>query len=245
MKTNPIEVPKTKVETEPKERLGQGLGVWAEKLLESGMISKKDYDKFVLANDSKETTINGKVLPHPESYGFFNSIDEIKEKLSHLQNTSFIARCISKKDGTLQRIRNVSLDEACKFVDKLPGGFDDWAVEIKEFVETKMAGTIIVSPSGRTIIETWNGPHYLNTTNVPKCHAEFDPEKFHRSFQWTSQEGVTDIPELQEYAMKALRYIFPNLKPQPNKPTYVEYGFRPNGEIFFIEVSESPLLTGK
>ena len=140
-------------------------------------------------------------------------------------------------------MRNASLDEICEFAQKLVGGFDDWNVEVREFVETRIAGTIRVEPSARTIIETWRGEHYLNSGNIQRCHAEYDPEKFHHRFHWQASEGIDNLPELQMCAMKALRYIFPHLKPRPDEPIYLEYGVKPSGEIFFIEANDSPLLT--
>ncbi len=116
---------------------------------------------------------------------------------------------------------------------------------MKEFVKSIAAGTIIVSPNGRTIIETWHGPHYLNTTNVPKYHAEFDPDQFHMHFNWKGPEEARDLPEMQNYALKALRYFFRHLKPRENEPIYAEYGVKASGEIYFIEANDSSLLTGK
>ncbi len=187
-----------------------------------------------------------KGLPQLNHYGFFESVNQIKDTFSKSTNTErFIIRCSSKETGDIKRLIDADVAEICSFAETLPGGFEKWNVEVKEFVNTIASGTIIVEPSGRTMIETWEGPHYLNTTNVEKYHAEFDPDKYHTYFKWGQKEQPTNVPEIKEYALKALRYFFPHLKPRINEPVYVEYGVRPNGQVYFIEANDSPLLTGK
>jgi hypothetical protein len=230
---------------DPRRKDSQGLDFWAEGLLRNRLITRKEYEDFLRENSSKEEAMLKRNLPQLRHYGIFNSTNEIKEKIKTESGDKFIIRCTSKENGDIKRLVDANLVEVCDFADNLPGGFENWNVEVKEFTETQAAGTIIVSPSGRTSIETWHGPHYLNTTNIPKYHADFDPEQFHMHYQWRAPEGVDDLEEIQRYAIKALRYIFRNLKPKENEPIYVEYGVKTNGEVYFIEANSSPLLTGK
>ena len=233
-----------KIETDPRKKEGQGLDFWAKALLENGLITQQECDEFIWKNNSKEKMMEKENLPQLKHYGYFDSIEGIREKLTSIKDERFIIRCTSKETGDIKRLVNSSLDEACEFAEKLPGGMDKWKVEMKEFVETVASGTIIVEPSGRATIETWPGAHYLNTTNVKKYQAEFDPDQFHHSYQWKAPEGDEDLPKFQEYAIRALRYIFPHLKPRPNEQIYAEYGIKPSGDVYFIEANDSRLLTG-
>ena len=232
---------------DPRRKDGQGLDFWAAALLEKWLITKEQYDDFIAKNNSKEKMMEERGLPQLEHYGFFHSVSEIKEKLLSLKDQRFIIRCTSKENGDIKRLIDTGLDEACEFAEKLPGGFENWQVEMKEFVVTKVSGTIIVEPSGKAHIETWKGAHYLNTENVPRYYAEFDPDPAHfdHSYQWQASKEATDLPEIKEYAMKAISYMFPYLKPKPNEPIYIEYGVKPNGKVYFIEVNNSSVLTGK
>jgi hypothetical protein len=234
-----------KTETDPKRKEGQGLDFWAGSLLEQGLIDQKEYDDFVANNNSKMESMDEKGVPHLKFYGHFKSTGEIRSRLSFLNNQRFVIRCKSRESDEVRRLLDASIDKACEFAEKLPGGFEKWEVEMNEFVETKAAGTIIIEPSGKTTIETWRGPHYLNTEPVPKYYAEFDPGQFDHHFRWTAPNNSSDLLEMQEESMKALRYFFPYLKPKLNEPMYIEYGVRPSGEIYFIETNDSPLLTGR
>lgn len=232
-------------ETNPMEKPGEGLDFWAEQLLKENLITRNEYTDFIKSNNSKEAEMKKRGLPQLEHYGKYNSIDEIKERIHPKKDDLFIIRCLLKGTSQVKRLVNASLDQAIEFAKNLPGGFDKYEVEMKEFVKTIIAGTIIVSPAGKATIETWHGPHYLNTTNEPKYFAHFDPEQFDRTYKWTAPEGSEDLDEMKKYAMKVISYIFPHLKPKPNEPIYLEYGVKPGGEIYFIEASDSPLLTGK
>lgn len=232
--------------TDPRRKDGQGLDFWATALLKQGLITQAECDDFIRKNNSKEERLEEKGLPQLEHYGLFDSAEEIREKLSSHGDKRFIIRCTSRESGAIKRLIDASLNEASEFAEALPGGFKKWKVEMKEFADTKISGTIIVDPSGKTIIETWKGPHYLNTENIPKYHAEFDPESIGvNRFRWQSPEGATDLQQYQEYAIKVLRYMFPHLKPKPGEPIYIEYGIKQNGEIYFIEANDSPVVVGR
>lgn len=231
--------------TDPRRKDGQGFDFWADALRKQNLISEQEYKDFISQNNSKEEAMERRGVPQLRHYGLFNSVDDIREKLAPHEKERFIIRCTSRENRSIKRLIDASLDEACDFAENLPGGFEKWDVEMKEFVNTKASGTIIVEPSGKTTIETWEGPHYLNTENIPKYHAQLDPDQFHLSFQWSSTEGANNLPEHQEYAMKALRYIFPHLRPKPNDPIYIEYAVKPDGEVYFIETNDSPLVTGR
>jgi hypothetical protein len=232
-------------EMDPRLKKGQGLDFWASGLLQNKLITQREYDEFIVGNNSKEAKMEERSLPQLRHFGEFGSVAEIREKIVADDSNRFIIRCRSKEGPDVQRLIDASLDEICEFAEKLPGGFDKWTVEVKEFAESVAAGTIIVAPNGRTTIETWHGPHYLSITNVPKYRADFDPEQMDRHYRWEAPEGAEDLPEMQDYAIKAVRHLFRHLKPKENEPIYVEYGVKQNGSVYFIEASDSPLLTGK
>ncbi len=230
--------------TDPRRKDGMGMDFWAASQLKHGLITQEAYDDFVKKNNSKEEQMAQKGLPQVRHYGLFHSISEITEKLSSLTDGRFIIRCTSKETGDIKRLIDTDLLGAIEFAKELPGGFEKWEVEMKEFAETKAAGTIIVQPSGETTIEMWKGPHYLNTTNVTKYHGDFNPDQFHQVFHWEDKEGDKDLPEFKSYAMEALRYFFPHLKPRPGEPVYIEYGVKSDGKLYFIEAIESAVMTG-
>jgi hypothetical protein len=230
----------------PKRKDNQGLDFWAEEMRKIGAISQKEFDDFVEQNNSKEEVMERRGVPQLGHYGFFSSVKEIKDKLESRENQRFIIRCKSKSDLSIKRLLDASLDDICKFAEDLPGGFESWDVEVKEFAPTIVSGTIIISPSGKTLIESWLGAHYLNVTNSPKCYANYDPTVPNaRGFTWGSTPDAKDVPVMQQYAMKALRYLLPNLKPHENDQVYAEYAVKENGEVYFIEVNDSVLLTGR
>ncbi len=221
------------------------MNVWALALLNSGKISSAEYREIIEKNSSagKRKQLEDRKFPHLKTYGFFNSVQEIKDKIKPKEVDKFYVRCMNKKTHEFKRLLDSTLDEICSFVEKLDGEFSDWQVEVKEYADTKVAGTIIVFPSGKTTIESWYGGHYLNVTDCPKYHGEYDPEVFDKSFKWKAPKDAKDLRDIQEYAMKALRYIFPHLKPKSGVPLYVEYGIKPNEEIYFIEATDAKILT--
>jgi hypothetical protein len=232
-------------ESNPKTKENQGLDYWASNLLSQGKISRESYNEFKRKNNSKEILMAERGLPQLRHYGEFASVTEIRERLATHADERFIIRCTARSNGEIRRLVDANLDDICDFAANLPGGVHQWVMEVKEFAESVAAGTIIVQPNGHTVIETWRGPHYLNTTNVPKYHAEFDPERFDQHYHWSAPAGATDLPEMQEYALQAVRYHFPYLKPKDNNPIYIEYGVKRNGQVYFIEANDDSLLTGK
>lgn len=235
-------------EMDPRRKDSQGLDFWASSLLENGLIGRTEYEDFIRKNNSKEEVMEEMQLPQLRHYGLFSSVEDIRERIRPKEDAKFIIRCTSKENGDIKRLVDATLDEACAFADKLPGGFEQWEVEMKEFVITKAAGTIIISPNGKTLIESWKGPHYLNTTNAPKYIAEFDPAQFHQRYHWQVPNDAANPEEIEEmkgYALRALKHFFPHLKPKPNEPVYAEYGIRDSGEVYFLDANDSPLLTGK
>ena len=184
---------------------GQGLDFWANELHKNGKITTEVLHDFITKNNNKEQLLEEKGLPQLRHYGFFKSLNEIKDKLTEYKDERFIARCVNKKSGYVKRLIDIDLDGASDFVSALEGGFKDWNVEIKEFVNTIASGTIITDSLGKTIIETWAGPHYLNGTNVTKYSAEFDPESIKKNFVWVIPEDSDDPLQFQNDAMKALR----------------------------------------
>lgn len=232
-------------EMDPRQKENQGLDFWAKGLLENHYITQKEYEDFISKNNAKEERMRMRGLPQLKHYGYFTSVDEMRAKVTPGETEKFIIRCMSNKTGDIKRLLDASFDEACEFAETLPGGFNDWKVELKEFVNTKAAGTMIVTPLGKTDIEVWHGPHYLVTTYTPKYRAKFDPDDFDMHFVWTSPENASDLSEMQNYAIKALRHLFPYLKPKSNEPIYAEFGIRDNGEVYFMEANDSVLLAGR
>jgi len=133
-----------------------------------GLISQKDYNEFIMSNNAKEEQMKKRGLPQLMHYGLFSSVEDIQDKIKPKKDERFIIRCSDKATGGIKRLIDGSFDEIIHFAQELPGGFDNWNVEVKEFADTKVAGTIIITPSGKATIESWHGPHYLNTTNEPK-----------------------------------------------------------------------------
>jgi hypothetical protein len=231
--------------TDPKRKDSQGLDVWADSLLRSGLITEAERDEFIAKNNSKEEQLEKYHLPQLRHYGYYTSVEQIRERIHPGPDDRFIIRCKSRTNGEIKRLLDASLDEACAFGEELPGGFDAWIVEMKEYVETIAAGTIIVSPTGSTSIEMWKGGHYLNVTNCPKYHGSYNPDIFDQHYHWDAPEGGSDLAELQGYAIEALRYFFPNLKPHEHEQIYVEYGVRKDGSLYFMEANDAILLTGR
>jgi hypothetical protein len=234
-----------KIKIDPREKSSANIEVWAKALFDARMISSVEYNEIIQKNSSlgKQKQLEERKFPQLKTYGFFNSIQDIRDKIKPKEGDKFYIRCINKKTKEFKRVLNSSLDEICEFAENLNGESKDWEIEVREYVDTNVAGTIIVFPSGKTTIESWHGGHYLNVTDCPKYHGEFDPEQFDKSFKWKAPKGAEDLRDIQEYAIKALRYIFPHLKPREGEPLYVEYGIKPNGEIYFIEANDSKILT--
>lgn len=227
---------------DPRKKENVGLDFWAEKMLL--LFGPEVRDEFIRKNNSKELEMDRLGFPQLKHYGLFNSIEEIKEKIMPKEGERFIIRCSSKENGNIKRLVDTDLDGVCDFAEKLDGGFEKWNVEVKEFVQTKIAGTLIIRPDGGLTIETWYGPHYLNTTNCPKYRADFNPDPpfFDKHINWhnpRAEYATPDISEVQRYALDVLRYVFPHIRPRTNEAIYIEYGIRPDGQIYFIEANDS------
>lgn len=213
---------------------------WAVEARDNGIISEDKLKKIIEGEASKPNRMNEMGLPQLESYGFLNSIEEIRNKIKPRKDGKFVIRCISKEDGRVERLVDISLDECCEFAGKLPGGFGKWKVEIKETAPTIASGTIVREKDGETRVESWHGPHYLSEQS-PKYIATIDPSRGEIHFNWQSPAGATDLREMQKHAINALRYISPNLKPKTNEPIYLEYGVKRNGEIYFMDAGDPSL----
>ncbi len=236
-----------KLKTSSATKEGRNADAWAHKLLEQGLIGREDFEESIKKNNSKEAEMEKRKLPQLKHYGFFGSVDEIRKKIQPKEGEKFVIRCTPKDTkGERKHLLDATLTEVCAFAEnteELPGGFEKWNVEVKEFVPTISAGTIIVSPSGKTTIETWHGPHYMGAKNTPVYRADFDPDQFHMHYEWKAPEGAQDLPKMQNYAMKAMGYVFPHLRPRANEQIYIEYGVREDGQIFFIEANDSNVAT--
>lgn len=213
---------------------------WAKEALGKGIITKNKYEAIIEGESLKQDRMKEMGLPYLKNYGFFASIEEIKNKIKLDRNSKFVIRCISKENGRVERLVDINLDECCEFAEKLSGGFEKWKVEIKEAVPTVASGTIVREKDGGTRIESWHGPHYLSEKN-PKYIATIDPGRGEIHFDWRAPAGTTDLHEMQKYAIDALRYISPNLKPKTNDPIYLEYGVKKDGEIYFMDAGDPSL----
>lgn len=213
---------------------------WTKEALDKGTITKSKYEAIIRGEASKQNRMKEMGLPYLKNYGFFNSVEEIKNIIKPDKDGKFIIRCVSRENGKVERLVDITLDECCEFAEKLPGGFGKWEVEIKETVPTIASGTIIREKEGETRMESWHGPHYLSEQS-PKYIATIDPSRGEIHFDWRAPAGTTDLREMQEHAIAALRYISPNLKPKTNDPIYLEYGVKSNGEIYFMDVGDPSL----
>ena len=225
---------------------GMGLDIWAKSLYDRGLIPFYVYDDFIRQNNAKEAAMTALGLPQLLHYGFYASLEEIAEIVPKraVKNDRLIIRCRNKETGKIKRLLDTLLGGAISFAKKLPGGFEAWKVEVKEFTKTFCAGTIIVESSGKAFVETWRGSHYRNVIEgVPKLHGAYDPET-NRGFQWKRSGNLHYKSDLQRGAIQALKYVYPHLRFRKDEPIYLEYGIRPNGMVYFIEASTSPLLTG-
>ena len=59
------------------------MNVWALALLNSGKISSAEYREIIEKNSSagKRKQLEDRKFPHLKTYGFFNSVQEIKDKI--------------------------------------------------------------------------------------------------------------------------------------------------------------------
>jgi len=216
---------------------------WAEGACEKGIISEYEFKKIIEEEASKQDRMRDWRLPQLRNYGFFSSVEEIKNKIKPDKNERYIIRCVSKESRKVERLVDVTLDKCCEFAEKLPGGFEKWLVEIKETVQTIASGTIIRESNGDTKIESWRGPHYLSETG-PKYIATISSSQGEHHFTWQAPEGASDLREMQEYAMEAMKKISPNLEMIPDDlvyPVYLEYGVKEGGEIYFMDVGDPSL----
>lgn len=164
------------------------------------------------------------------------------------ENLRFVARCVSLSDAKIARGVDLSHGEIVSFVSNLPGGFEAWNVEIKEFVIPLTAGNIIIN-GDKVLIETWAGPHYLNTETVTKFVAKRGFEAGVDKFNWSTNLGdkqVIEIPSQEEkikrLALKAFdlaRSVMDETKPR----MYFEFFSDKKGKILFIEAQQSDILT--
>lgn len=252
-----MERPAKILEIDPRQKSGQGLDYWAKELFDARRITKKDYEHFCYANSHKEEEMRKRGLPQLEHYGFFNDVESLRKVAESVTEAKegrakFIIRC-SNSEGEVRRLIDATTDEVCDFANKLPGGFGEWKVELKEFTETIQAGTLIVSSSGNVRMESWYGPHYLNTSNCPKFHAKFNnafsqggiqQENIDLSYKWSAPDGEEEkLPKIQDNMLRVIRTFIPKTKPGEGNPIYAEYGVRPDNSIYFIEANDSALLT--
>ena len=237
-------------EMNPREKSGQGLDYWAKELLDSKLITRPEYEYFCYVNSHKEEEIRKRGLPQLEHYGFFDNLETLSAAVdSKGEGFKFIIRC-SNQSGEVKRLIDATSSEVVEFAKSLPGGFDEWKVELKEFTETKQSGTLIVSSNGNVSMEAWFGPHYLNNTDCPKFHASFinkpasESTDLDLSYKWSAPEDEREkLPEIQDSMLRVIKTFFPNVKPEEGRQIYVEYGVRPDNTIYFIEVNDSKILT--
>lgn len=234
-------------EMNPRTKDGQGLDYWAHDLYLRGKISRDIYEHFIYINSHKEAEMEKRGLPQLEHYGYFGSIEGIENFLQTQDDAQrFIIRCANGK-GDIKRKLNSTKEEVLEYARELPGGFDTWKVELKEFTETKEAGTLIIDSGGNVIMESWQGPHYFVSKGYPKITCHYSTGDFIPRYTWNIPNGIDRHTGkmMQERMLKIIKKFAPSLRPRAREPLYLEYGIKPDNSFYAIEANDSVLLTDK
>jgi len=233
-----------------------GMYDWLLAQQKEGSINAKETERLLKENEEKQERLRAYQLPTFATTGTCSSLEEaislIPENKWGVEK--FLVRCLPRNNNdnlNIQRARNVSLDEVADFVNNLPGGRDNYLVEIREHWEPDYAGTIISDGNGSTVIEQVKGAHanIENQSAVDPSHNIKDGIKKieinanHFDLHFVSQ-GQPDLEE-KNIMIDALKYFTHEISREnlEELKIYTEYCFSKKYGYKFIDIANSKYWT--
>ena len=160
--------------------------------------------------------------------------------------TAFLVRCEpfdQHQSLKLERVLDVSWEQAVDFIDNLPAGHDKYKIEIRDFWNSDLCGTIISNGHGFTIVEIAEGNHAdMDQKDIRSITSgQFDAENIAPWFNWS--EGSPT--EHREVALTAIRYFIPRINRLnlSHLTIYAEFVYHRTYGFRFVEATTTPFWT--
>lgn len=195
-------------------------------------LSWTERERVIADNELMVAKAKALKLPMDTDFGSFATIEQATTVIPEQcrKDKLFIIRCPHRTEKIIQRKLFVPWSEVTKFVDELPGGYQNYVLGIREVTPSSWSGTIISSSGGEhVLVEMWRGKHLA--MDKGGAHTSFrgeyrDEAGYPRRYIWS--DGCTD--RLKQMMLGAVRYMAPDLRPR--RSFFVEFSITGDGYKF-------------
>lgn len=215
----------------------------------AGVISPREASKFMIDNESKQERLHDYRLPIFATWGPTASLNETANLIPESQKSPenrFLVRCAPRNlqsNFKIERTMNITWPEVSLFIKELPGGEENYTVEIREFWDADYGGAIIADGKGKIITEIASGnlSDFEEKSSKDIKNAQIDLGVGDIHFQYS--ENV--LPPEKEIMLGALKYFIPQMVRQnlEELKIYTEYAYSKEHGYRFFEATDSDFWT--
>ncbi|MFA6520155.1 MAG: hypothetical protein WCT44_00955 [Candidatus Paceibacterota bacterium] len=216
---------------------------------EAGIISPRKTDQLMADNESKQERLRNYRLPTFTTWGPTESLTETTKLIPESQKTPghrFLVRCAPKNlqsNLKIERTMNITWPEIGVFVRQLPGGEENYTVEIREHWNADYGGAIIANGAGKIIAEIAEGnlAELENKDSRDIKNAQIDLGVGDIHFKYSEN---TSLPE-KEIMIGALKYFTPTVTREglEKLKIYTEFAYSKEHGYKFFEASNEDFWT--
>lgn len=227
-----------------------GMRDWLLSMRGAGILSSEKVGQFMADNERKQERLRKYGLPTFTTWGPTESLAETAKLIPddwkkipspHL----FLVRCAPKNlqsNLKIERTVNITWPEIEAFVKGLPGGEENYTVEIRENWVADCSGTIIADGRGKIMAEIAEGSlaelEDKGLTEIKK--AQIDLGSGDMRFRYS--ENIS--PDEQKIFLEALKYFIPNLTREDLEKLkiYTEFCYSKEHGFKFFEATDDDFL---
>lgn len=239
-------------EREPKPEPIKSAGIrdWLVRAQEEGVVSEQEAEVLIHENEAAKRRIIEEGLPTFAIYGPRDSLERVEKLIPKSERDSpdrlFLVRCAPRKMSSklqIQRNMGIPWEQVVNFVGHLPGGKENYTVEVREHWNADYAGAIIGNGGGKVLMEMIKG----DLVNLDKkgdkeiMNARYDTNQFDFGFSYT--EGMTE--EQRQIMIGALRYVMPEITRENlgKLKIYLEFAYKKEYGYRFLDISDRDFWT--
>ena len=227
-----------------------GIRDWLIAARDEGVLSAHEVDALIQENETKGRLLERYELPTFAVYGPCESLDKvaelIPEEIRSSQVQRFLVRCAPKRaDSGLHIERNMDIpwENVVEFVHDLPGGAEQYTVEIREHWKADYAGAIIGNGEGKILMEMIKGDLVSldKKSSSEMMEGRYDAGQSDIRFHYTD-----DMTENQRGIMiGALKHVLPELTRESLEKLriYLEFAYHKDNGYRFLDISERNFWT--
>lgn len=228
-----------------------------EKMGRGGLLPLWEVDRLMTDNESKYERLHKYGLPTFFTWGPTESFEETAKlipdswkeipKTLEIPARRFLVRCAPKNLHSalkIERTMNITWPEVATFIKQLPGGKENYTVEIREHGNADYAGTIIANGKGKIMTEISSGnlaeQENKGISDIKNARIDLsDGVDIHIKYSENSSEFEKNI------ILGALKYFTPELsrKNLEELKIYTEFSYSKEQGYRFFEVTTDDFWT--